>query len=111
MADFISGVIAGAVLLWVVQWIVAVMLERHIDRQVAEIERMMAAQQQAQSVYGRVEEINGCFYVYDQATDEFLAQGSTLLELDHVLKQRWPDRTVFVKEGVDDAIQRLKATQ
>ncbi len=111
MADFIVGVVAGVLLLWLFQWVLAWMIQRQVDQQVAELERLIKTQTQMQTVWGRVEEVNGVFYVYNQNTDEFLAQGADLAEIDLVIKQRWPDRTVLVKSGEDNVVQRLKATQ
>jgi len=111
MADFISGMVAGAVFLWAVQYVVALVLQRHMDQQIAELEQLIRKSRDQENVTARVEEVDGCFYVYNAKTGEFLAQGRTLVEMDLVLKQRWPDRMVYVAEGEGDAVQRLKATQ
>lgn len=111
MTEFIVGFMAGVVFIWIFQLILAVILRHYFNRQLANLEQSIKEQNQSHTIIGRVEEINGCFYIYDQETDKFLAQGNSMSDLSLVLKQRWPDLTVFVKDGNKDAIQRLKATQ
>lgn len=110
MIDFFIGVVAGAIGLWITQMILAKLYLRMVEQQVAEIEQMIAEQKKNADIRARVENINGCFYLYDTKNGEFLAQGNTLGDLNAIIKQRWPDRMVYVTEGEGDAVEKLKAT-
>jgi hypothetical protein len=113
MNDFIAGVLFGMAVLWIVQWIVSVVLQRYINQQLAEIETILVEQKKQQSISARVELINNCFYIYNDDTGEFLVQGKDLAEMDRLLKQRWPDRdvTVYVRKDNGGAYAQLKQTQ
>lgn len=113
MNDFIAGVLFGIVILWITQWIVATLLQRYMIQQIAEIESAMHEQEKQQAISARVELINGCFYIYNVDTGEFLVQGKDLAEMDTLLKQRWPDRAVTVNVRKDNggAYAQLKQTQ
>jgi hypothetical protein len=47
--------------------------------------------------------------VYNNDTNEFMAQGSTLAELRERIKTRWKDRRVSVVAGDEAVLEQLKA--
>lgn len=61
-------------------------------------------------ISARVEQHSGVFYVYDTTNDHFLAQGNTIAELRETLEQRFSGKNIFVTEGDQDVIDRLRAT-
>lgn len=110
MGNFLSGIMVGICALWVVQYILARIYLHMTDRQIAELEKVIAEQKKNQQVNARVEKIGDDFYIYNIKTGEFIAQGRTLDEINTVIRQRWPDRMILVTEGVGDAAKELKAT-
>lgn len=111
MFDFIIGIVVGAVLILLVQWIIVIALQRHANMQVKELEQLLKQHENSQNIRARVEHVNGCFYIYDSKTDEFLVQGNSVGEMDAILKQRWPEKTIQIAEGVGNAVQQLKETR
>ena len=111
MFNFIIGIVVGAILVLLFQWIIAIALQRHADVQITELEQLLKQHENNQNIQARVEHVDGCFYIYDSKTDEFLVQGNSVGEMDAILKQRWPDKTILISEGVGNAVQQLKETR
>lgn len=111
MSDIILGVAIGAVI-GVVGFYFAMklainILMRRLARDVETLEE--ALKEQINLIPCRVEQHDGVFFVYNNDTNEFMAQGSTLAELRERIKARWKDQRVSVVAGDDAVLEQLKA--
>ena len=59
-------------------------------------------------ILARVELHNNQYYVYNNETDEFIAQGTSLKELRERIKDRWSEYKISVVAGDDLAIDQLQ---
>lgn len=78
-------------------------LARDIDSLQVELE------EQQKPIPARVELHNKVFFVYNNETNEFMAQGTDLAELRERIRARWSQQKVSLVAGDDDAIALLKA--
>ena len=103
MLEFLLGVVIGAGLLYLgTVWT----MRRLISRALAED---AAAEQENLTIRARVEQHNGMFYFYNNDSEEFLVQGTNLVELIDNLEARRPGVTVQVVNGDESTITNLKA--
>jgi hypothetical protein len=103
MLEFLSGVVVGAGLLYVLTvWT----MRRLVARVLAED---AAAQEEDLVIRAHVEEQDGVFYFYREHSNEFLVQGRDIKELIEHLENRRPGTTVHVVRGDEKTIANLKA--
>ena len=109
MIDLIAGIGLGIALTC---WILWFMIRRAERRAIENVERLLHVLEQLKQgqILARVEEQDGVFYIYNTEDDSFMAQGSTVTELRERIEQRWRDVRVYVTQGEQDVIDRLKAT-
>ena len=55
----------------------------------------------------KIEEHSGCFYIFDNETDQFLGQGRTAEEFAERLSR---DMTIKIVAGDPDVVKRFRAT-
>lgn len=107
--DLLLGIVIGMIVAVILVYIWLQMTIRratqNIDNLLHVIERLQ------QNVFqARVEEENGVFYVYNTEDQSFMAQGTTVDELRERIEQRWKDAQVFITQGDQAVLQRLRAT-
>ena len=103
MLEFLLGIVLGAGTLYLLTvW----SMRRLISRALAED---AAAEQENLTICARVEQHNGMFYFYNNDSEEFLVQGTNLVELIDNLEARQPGVTVQVVNGDESTIANLKA--
>ena len=103
MLEFLLGFMIGAASLYLLTvWSV----RRLISRALAED---AATEQEKLTIRARVEQHNGMFYFYNNDSEEFLVQGTNLVELIDNLEARRPGVTVQVVNGDESTIANLKA--
>ena len=61
------------------------------------------------AILARIELHNDVFFVYNNDTNEFMAQGNDLTELRERIRARWSQYKVSVVAGDDHALDLLKA--
>ena len=109
MTELIVGIVFGMVLAMVVVYVylrmVMLRAAENLDNLLNVIERLKES-----IIHARIEEQDGVFYVYNIEDQSFMAQGKTIVELRERIEQRWRDAQVFITEGDEDAIERLKGT-
>ena len=101
----VCGMIIGAL-------IFRMMLHRAAQQASDELTNLLTVLENLQEtmIPARVEEHEGVFYVYNTRDNSFLAQGTTVQELRDAIDQRWKNVQVFVSEGDQAVIDRLRAT-
>jgi hypothetical protein len=109
MTELFVGMIFGMCLALVAVYVylrmVMVRAAQNLDDLMQVIERLKES-----IIHARVEEEDGVFYVYNTADQSFMAQGTTVAEIRQRIEQRWQDVSVYVTEGDQDVIERLRGT-
>lgn len=109
LLGMIVGIGLGIGLLYVFLRIAARMLINRLTSNIEDLEQALEKHREESSIPCRVELHNEVFFVYNNETNEFMAQGSTLDELRERIRARWADRKVSVVAGEDSVLERLKA--
>lgn len=113
MSDFVLGILmgvpAGVLLMYLVLKIAINVAINKIKEDLGSLEEALEKHQEKTLISCRVEQHDGVFFVYNNDTNEFMAQGSTLLELRERIKARWKDQRVSVVAGEDAVLEQLKA--
>ena len=103
MLEFLLGIVLGAGTLYLLTvW----SMRRLISRALAEDAEV---EHENLTIRARVEQHNGMFYFYNNDSEEFLVQGTNLVELIDNLEARRPGVTVQVVNGDESTIANLKA--
>jgi len=101
------GIFIGASLFYLALKLAVNILTRRIERELETLEE--ALKEHVDLIPCRVEQHQGVFFVYNNETNEFMAQGSTLTELRERIKARWKDQRVSVVAGDEAVLEQLKA--
>jgi hypothetical protein len=81
-----------------------------IRRLATDIEELTAElEEHEQPIPARVELHNEVFFVYNNDTNEFMAQGTDLAELRERIRARWSNKKVSVVAGEEDVLKTLQA--
>ena len=113
MSDFIVGGILGMLLgIWL--FYVLMKMAVHItvaraSKELQELEKAIEQYHEEDMIPCRVESHQGMFFVYNDQTNEFMAQGNTLAELRDRIKARWSNIRVSVVAGEQAVLEQLKA--
>jgi predicted RNase H-like HicB family nuclease len=109
-ADIVLWVVVGAVmgigLFYIVLKMAANILMRRLAQDIKELEAVL--EQTERSIPARVELHNNVFFVYNNNTNEFMAQGNSITELRERIKARWGQNRVSVVAGDDQALKLLE---
>ena len=80
------------------------------NRLIHDLESLQAElDENKKAIQARVELHNNVFFVYNNETNEFMAQGNDLTELRERIRARWSQYKVSVVAGDDHALDLLKA--
>ncbi len=103
----VVGIFIGVSLFYLALKLAVNVLTRRIERELETLEE--ALKEHVDLIPCRVEQHQGVFFVYNNETNEFMAQGSTLTELRERIKARWKDQRVSVVAGDEAVLEQLKA--
>ena len=103
----VVGIFIGVTAFYLTLKLAVNILTRRIERELETLEE--ALKEHVDLIPCRVEQHQGMFFVYNNNTNEFMAQGSTLTELRERIKARWKDHRVSVVAGDEDVLEQLKA--
>jgi hypothetical protein len=103
----IVGIAIGIFGFYLTLKLVLNMLMRRLAQDIQEIET--ALEETEKAIPARVELHNNVFFVYNNETNEFMAQGNDLTELRERIRARWSQYKVSVVAGDDHALDLLKA--
>lgn len=113
MSDLIVGSILGMLLgIWLFYLVMKMAVHITVARaskELQDLEKAIEQYHEEDMIPCRVESHQGMFFVYNDQTNEFMAQGNTLAELRDRIKVRWSNIRVSVVAGDEAVIQQLKA--
>lgn len=104
--DIIIGLICGAIIGYSVRGIIYEMkrlralkeLDGAIDKTLSSLKEKI--------IPSRIEEENGMLFLYNKNTNEFLGQGKSLVELEHAVRTKYPDRLFNVTQAELDKFNK-----
>jgi len=102
----VVGIFIGVTAFYLTMKLAVNLLTRRIEQQLETLEE--ALKEHVDLIPCRVEQHNGVFFVYNNETNEFMAQGNNLAELRERIKTRWKDRRVSVVAGDENVLAQLK---
>ena len=109
MSDIVLGIVLGiAIGAWLFYLGLKIVIARLIARIEGDLERALE-QAKEESIPCRVELHNDVFFVYNNDTNEFVAQGKDLAELRERIRVRWADKKVSVIAGDEAVLEKLRA--
>jgi len=100
------GIFIGVTAFYLTMKLAVNLLARRIEQQLETLDQ--ALKEHVDLIPCRVEQHNGVFFVYNNETNEFMAQGNDLAELRERIKARWKDRRVSVVAGDENVLAQLK---
>jgi hypothetical protein len=103
----ILGIVIGAAGFYLTLKIAVNILMRRLAHDIEEIQAELDKHENA--IPARVELHNNIFFVYNNDTNEFMAQGNDLAELRDRVRARWSQCKISVVAGDDHALELLKA--
>lgn len=103
------GIVIGIWLFYLAIKIALHVLTKKLERDLGNLEQTLEQYRDENTIPCRVELHDDVFFVYNDDTDEFMAQGRDLVELRERIQARWADRRVSVVAGDDDVLKILKA--
>jgi len=110
-SDILLWIALGAAIgIWVFYIALKLAINVFVRRLAHDIEELQAElDKHEKAIPARVELHNNIFFVYNNDTNEFMAQGNSLAELREHIKARWSQHKVSLVAGDDQAIELLKA--
>ena len=109
MTDIILWIVLGMILgVWLFYLGLKIVVARLIRQIENDLEQALGKAQEESSIPCRVELHNDIFFVYNNETDEFMAQGKDLKELRQRIRDRWADKKVSVVAGEESVLEMLR---
>jgi len=94
---------------WLFYFTLKLIIRRLLARIENDLEEALEKHQEEKTIPCRVELHNAMFFVYNNETNEFMAQGKDLKELREHIKFRWADKKVSVVAGEENVLDQLRA--
>lgn len=111
MSDIVLGVMLGIVigvgLFYIGIKIAMAVLINRIRKEIGTLEDALS-EAEDEKILCRVEQHNEQFFVYNNDTNEFMAQGKDLPELREKIRARWADHKVSVIAGETHVLEQLR---
>jgi hypothetical protein len=110
-SDILLWIALGvAIGIWVFYIALKLAINVFVRRLAHDIEEIQAElDKHENAIPARVELHNNIFFVYNNDTNEFMAQGNDLAELRDRVRARWSQCKISVVAGDDHALELLKA--
>jgi predicted RNase H-like HicB family nuclease len=100
------GIFIGATAFYLTLKLAVNILMRRLARDIEQLE--VELDQHQKTIQARVELHNNEFFVYNNDTNEFMAQGATLQDLRERIRNRWSAYRVSVVAGDENVLAQLK---
>ena len=100
------GIFIGATAFYLTLKLAVNILMRRLARDIEQLE--VELNQHQKTIQARVELHNNEFFVYNNDTNEFMAQGATLQDLRKRIRDRWSTYRVSVVAGDENVLAQLK---
>jgi lipopolysaccharide export LptBFGC system permease protein LptF len=111
MFEFAIGFFAGIMVFYIFLKMMLHVAIKQFQEQVLNEVNTHQISTSAADIAVRIEEYDGVFYVYDIADNTFLGQGSTFTEIKQVLEEKNPNSNVFIAEGDESVIDKIKISK
>jgi predicted RNase H-like HicB family nuclease len=102
----VIGICIGATAFYLTLKLAVNILMRRLARDIEQLE--VELNQHQKTIQARVELHNNEFFVYNNDTNEFMAQGATLQDLRKRIRDRWSTYQVSVVAGDENVLAQLK---
>jgi predicted RNase H-like HicB family nuclease len=102
----VVGIFIGATAFYLTLKLAVNILMRRLARDIEQLE--VELNQHQKTIQARVELHNNEFFVYNNDTNEFMAQGATLQDLRKRIRDRWSTYQVSVVAGDENVLAQLK---
>jgi hypothetical protein len=102
----IVGIFIGATAFYLTLKLAVNILMRRLAQDIEQLE--VELDQHQKTIQARVELHNNEFFVYNNDTNEFMAQGATLQDLRERIRNRWSAYRVSVVAGDENVLAQLK---
>ena len=102
----VVGIFIGATAFYLTLKLAVNLLMRRLARDIEQLE--VDLDQHEKTIQARVELHNNEFFVYNNDTNEFMAQGATLQDLRKRIRDRWSTYQVSVVAGDENVLAQLK---
>lgn len=86
--DFFLGVLFGILLHSFFLYVKMRMIERRLNTKIDEVLDRI----KQNVIPSKIEESNGMYYLYNRETEEFLGQGTSMVELEKSVRAKFPDK-------------------
>jgi predicted RNase H-like HicB family nuclease len=100
------GIFVGATAFYLTLKLAVNILMRRLAQDIEQLE--VELDQHQKTIQARVELHNNEFFVYNNDTNEFMAQGATLQDLRERIRNRWSAYRVSVVAGDENVLAQLK---
>ena len=100
------GIFIGVTAFYLTLKLAVNILMRRLARDIEQLE--VELNQHQKTIQARVELHNNEFFVYNNDTNEFMAQGETLQDLRKRIRDRWSTYRVSVVAGDENVLAQLK---
>jgi predicted RNase H-like HicB family nuclease len=100
------GIFIGATAFYLTLKLAVNILMRRLAQDIEQLE--VELDQHQKTIQARVELHNNEFFVYNNDTNEFMAQGATLQDLRKRIRDRWSAYRVSVVAGDENVLAQLK---
>ena len=102
----VVGIFIGVTAFYLTLKLAVNILMRRLARDIEQLE--VDLNQHQKTIQARVELHNNEFFVYNNDTNEFMAQGATLQDLRDRIRNRWSAYRVSVVAGDENVLAQLK---
>jgi vancomycin resistance protein YoaR len=102
----VVGIFVGVTALYLTMKLAVNILMRRLTRDIEQLE--VELNQHQKTIQARVELHNNEFFVYNNNTNEFMAQGATLQDLRKRIRDQWSTYRVSVVAGDENVLEQLK---
>jgi len=100
------GIFIGVTAFYLTMKLAVNILMRRLAQDIEQLE--VELDQHQKTIQARVELHNNEFFVYNNDTNEFMAQGATLQDLRERIRNRWSAYRVSVVAGDENVLAQLK---
>ena len=100
MLDFLLGCIFTFCLIHIIAYIRIRSIEKRIDKKINQTLENL----RKHIINSRIEAVNGSYFLYNNDTHEFIAQGTSLDELEKAAKSKYPDKLFHVPQNELNAL-------
>lgn len=109
--DFLLGTVFGIFITYIILRLVFRLIVSRVETIIEDTFTSMQGEVlDSNLVKARVEDINGVFYLYNNETDVFIAQGKSIQEIQKQITAMGNTDKIVVAHGNEDTLKKLNGT-